>query len=148
VPGWQAEALADRIRPARAAAGVHHRVRGVGTAVIQACRLIATGRIEAAVCAGAYLVEEENLAKFGSGFALSHDGMVRPFSADRSGLLLGDGAAAVVLESAESARRRGARPLAALTGWGAAADAYHVVRPHPQAAGPGQRRPAGFAPGR
>jgi 3-oxoacyl-[acyl-carrier-protein] synthase II len=135
VPGWQAEALAAEFdlhgpRQAFTSACV-----ASASAIIQAGRLIATGRIEAAVCAGAYLVEEENLAKFGSGFALSHDGVVRPFSADRSGLLLGDGVATVVLESAESANRRGARPLAALTGWGAAADAYHVVRPHPQAAG-------------
>lgn len=135
VPGWQAEALAAEFdlhgpRQAFTSACV-----ASATAIIQACRLISTGRIEAAVCAGAYLVEEENLAKFGSGFALSHDGMVRPFSADRSGLLLGDGVATVVVESAECANRRGARPLAALTGWGAAADAYHVVRPHPQAAG-------------
>jgi 3-oxoacyl-[acyl-carrier-protein] synthase II len=135
VPGRQAEALADEFglrgpRMAFTAACV-----ASATAVIHACRLIAAGRIDAAVCAGAYLVEEENLAKFGSGFALSHDGMVRPFCADRSGLLLGDGAAALVLESAESAARRGAPGLGALTGWGAAGDAYHVALPHPQAAG-------------
>lgn len=135
VPGRQAEALADEFdlrgpRMAFTAACV-----ASATAIIHACRLIATGRIDAAVCAGAYLVEEENLAKFGSGFALSHDGMVRPFCADRSGLLLGDGAATIVLESAESATRRGALALGALTGWGAASDAYHVALPHPQAAG-------------
>ena len=135
VPGWQAEVLAREFDLRGPRQAFTTACVASATAVIQACRLIATGRIEAAVCAGAYLVEEENLAKFGSGFALSHDGMVRPFSADRSGLLLGDGAAAIVLESAESAERRGARALAALTGWGAAADAYHVVRPHPQAAG-------------
>jgi 3-oxoacyl-[acyl-carrier-protein] synthase II len=61
--------------------------------------------------------------------------VVRPFSADRSGLLLGDGAAAVVLESASAARRRGARPLATIAGWGAASDAFHVSRPHPGGAG-------------
>ena len=135
VPGWQAATLADEFglrgpRLAFTAACV-----ASATAIIHACRLISTGRAETAVCAGAYLVEEENLAKFGSGFALSHDGMLRPFCADRSGLLLGDGAAAVVLESAESAGRRGASPLGALTGWGAAGDGYHVARPHPQAAG-------------
>ncbi|MFI1212271.1 beta-ketoacyl-[acyl-carrier-protein] synthase family protein [Streptomyces sp. NPDC020802] len=104
-------------------------------AIIHACRLISSGRIHTAVCAGGYLVEEETFGKFDSGRALSRDGMVRPFSLDRSGLLLGDGVAAVVLESAEHARRRGARPLATVAGWGAATDAHHIAQPHPQGAG-------------
>jgi len=43
-------------------------------AIIHACRLIASGRIEVAVCAGGYLVEEEVFAKFDSGRALARDG--------------------------------------------------------------------------
>jgi 3-oxoacyl-[acyl-carrier-protein] synthase II len=104
-------------------------------AIIHACRLISSGRIDVAVCAGGYLVEEETFGKFDSGRALSRDGMVRPFSLDRSGLLLGDGVAAVVLESAEHARRRGARPLATVVGWGAATDAHHIAQPHPEGVG-------------
>ncbi|MDT3396395.1 beta-ketoacyl-[acyl-carrier-protein] synthase family protein [Streptomyces sp. B1866] len=135
VPAWQAEALADALGVRGPRLAFTGACVASATAVLHACALIASGRADTAVCAGAYLVEEENLAKFGSGFALSTDGTVRPFCADRSGLLLGDGAAAVVLESADSARRRGARPLGALTGWGAAADAHHVARPHPEGAG-------------
>ncbi|MDX3453901.1 beta-ketoacyl-[acyl-carrier-protein] synthase family protein [Streptomyces sp. ME02-8801-2C] len=104
-------------------------------AIVHACRLISSGRIDVALCAGGYLVEEETFGKFDSGRALSRDGVVRPFSADRSGLLLGDGVAAVVLESAEHARRRGARPLASVVGWGAAGDAHHIAQPHPEGAG-------------
>lgn len=104
-------------------------------AIIHACRLISSGRVDVAVCAGGYLVEEETFGKFDSGRALSKDGMVRPFSADRSGLLLGDGVAAVVLESAEHARRRGARPLTSIVGWGAATDAHHIAQPHPEGVG-------------
>ncbi|WP_033289775.1 beta-ketoacyl-[acyl-carrier-protein] synthase family protein [Amycolatopsis jejuensis] len=104
-------------------------------AIMHACRLIASGRLDSAVCAGAYLVEEENFAKFDSGMAFSRDGVVRPFSAGRSGLLLGDGVAAILLEAGDTARRRGARPLAAVIGWGMAADAHHIARPHPQAHG-------------
>jgi 3-oxoacyl-[acyl-carrier-protein] synthase II len=135
VPAWQASALADELSLRGLRLAFTTACVASSMAIMYACQLIFTGRVDAAVCAGAYLVEGENLAKFGSGFALSHDGMVRPFCADRSGLLLGDGAAAVVLESADSARRRGARALGALTGWGASGDAYHVARPHPQAAG-------------
>ncbi|SDM72598.1 3-oxoacyl-[acyl-carrier-protein] synthase II [Streptomyces sp. cf386] len=104
-------------------------------AIIHGCRLISSGRTDVAVCGGGYLVEEETFGKFDSGRALSRDGMVRPFSADRSGLLLGDGVAVVVLESAEHSRRRGARPLASVVGWGAATDAHHIAQPHPQGAG-------------
>lgn len=104
-------------------------------AIIHACRLISSGRIAVAVCAGGYLVEEETFGKFDSGRALSRDGRVRPFSADRSGLLLGDGVAAVVLESTEHARRRGARPLTSVVGWGAATDAHHIAQPHPEGVG-------------
>ncbi|MFC4499351.1 MULTISPECIES: beta-ketoacyl-[acyl-carrier-protein] synthase family protein [Streptomyces] len=104
-------------------------------AIVHACRLISSGRTDVAVCAGGYLVEEETFGKFDSGRALSRDGVVRPFSADRSGLLLGDGVAVVVLESAEHARRRGARPLASVVGWGAATDAHHIAQPHPEGVG-------------
>lgn len=145
--GSEAERAADAV-PARLAELLTARLRLTGprltftnacvasaAAIVHACRLISSGRIDVAVCAGGYLVEEETFGKFDSGRALSRDGTVRPFSADRSGLLLGDGVAVVVLESAEHARRRGARPLASVTGWGAATDAHHIAQPHPEGAG-------------
>ncbi|MFG2130932.1 beta-ketoacyl-[acyl-carrier-protein] synthase family protein [Streptomyces sp. NPDC048751] len=135
VPARLAEVLADGL-------GLHgprltftNACVASAAAIIHACRLISSGRTDVAVCAGGYLVEEETFGKFDSGRALSQDGAVRPFSADRSGLLLGDGVAVVVLESAEHARRRGARPLATVVGWGAATDAHHIAQPHPEGAG-------------
>jgi 3-oxoacyl-[acyl-carrier-protein] synthase II len=104
-------------------------------AIIHGGRLIRSGRIEVALCGGAYLVENEFFAKFDAGRAFSRDGALRPFSAGRSGLLLGDGAAVLVLESGDHLRRRGGRPLARLAGWGVASDAFHVCQPHPQGAG-------------
>jgi len=61
---------------------------------------------------------------------------VRPFASDRSGFALGEGAAFLVLESAERARRRGARTYARLAGWGLSCDATHLTKPD----APGQAR--------
>lgn len=58
----------------------------------------------------------------------------RPFSADRSGMVLGEGAAVFVLEAEECALARGATPLAYLSGYGTSSDALDMVQPSPHAA--------------
>lgn len=59
----------------------------------------------------------------------------KPFDRTRSGLNLGEGAGVMVLESPDSARHRNKRPLAYLTGYGSACDAYHPIAPHPEGIG-------------
>ncbi len=135
VPAQLAEVLAGDLGLTGSRLAFTNACVASAAAIIHGCRLISSGRVETVVCAGGYLVEEETFGKFDSGRALSRDGMVRPFSAGRSGLLLGDGVAAVVLESAGHARRRGARPLVSVVGWGAATDAHHIAQPHPEGAG-------------
>ncbi|UWP84986.1 beta-ketoacyl-[acyl-carrier-protein] synthase family protein [Dactylosporangium fulvum] len=105
------------------------------TAVADAAALVARGEAERIVVAGGYLVDADQFALFDAGRALSTDGQVRPFSSGRRGLLLGDGAGAVVVESATAARDRGAPVLARLAGWGRAGDAYHPCQPHPEGRG-------------
>lgn len=73
----------------------------------------------------------------------------RPFSGDRDGLVLGEGAGVLVLESERSARRRGASPLAEITGYGATGDSYHLTQPTlegPARAMQGAMQDAGLPP--
>ena len=58
----------------------------------------------------------------------------RPFDLNRSGLLLGEAAAFLVLESEEHAKRRGAKPLCHLTGYGHTTDFFHLTQPQPDGA--------------
>jgi 3-oxoacyl-[acyl-carrier-protein] synthase II len=59
----------------------------------------------------------------------------RPFDQDRDGFVMSEGAGALVLESPEHAERRGAEPIAAVSGYGRTTDAYHVTAPDEQGRG-------------
>jgi 3-oxoacyl-[acyl-carrier-protein] synthase II len=69
----------------------------------------------------------------------------RPFDADRDGFVLGEGAAVLVLERRDHARRRGAGARALVCGFGASADAHHPTAPHPQGRGAEQAVRAALA---
>lgn len=135
-------ALHADARTARVAAAVDPAARvytgacvAAATAVADAAAAIVSGREDRVVVAAGYLVERDTYALFSAGRALARDGAVRPFSRDRTGVLLGDAVVAVVLESSAAARARGGRAVARLAGWGRAGDAHHVCRPAPDGSG-------------
>jgi 3-oxoacyl-(acyl-carrier-protein) synthase len=152
--GGLAEDLATRcgLKAARASGGAMSTARAYTSACVAATTAVADagamlalsaarapggamGGAERVVVAAGYLVDPDQFALFDAGRALATDGEVRPFSTGRTGLLLGDGIAAMVLETGVAARRRGAPVLARLAGWGRAGDAYHVCQPRPDGAG-------------
>jgi 3-oxoacyl-(acyl-carrier-protein) synthase len=122
------------------------------TAIADAAAMISRGRADRVIVAGGYLVEPDQFALFDAGRTLADDGRVRPFSAGRRGLLLGDGVGAVVIETAEQAKARRAPVLARLAGWGRTGDAYHPCQPRPDGHGLARAisaalQRAGLAPG-
>ena len=74
---------------------------------------------------------------------VASDEPCKPFSGNRKGLNLGEGAGVLILETAESMKRRGVSSDLKVCGYGSAADAYHLTAPHPE--GEGLERAINFA---
>ena len=103
-------------------------------AIISAANLIRSGEAEIVVAGGCECLTKFHLNGFNSLMILDNK-PCRPFDATRKGLNLGEGAAYIVLESAESARNRGVTPIAMLLGYGNACDAYHQTASSPTGEG-------------
>lgn len=93
-------------------------------AVIFGANLLRSGRYKRVVVGGSESLSSYHLHGFHSLMILDRE-PCRPFDATRAGLNLGEGAAFLVLETADSAAERGAKPLARLSGFGNACDAFH-----------------------
>lgn len=96
--------------------------------------LIRSGRADVAVTGAAELLQALQFSGFVRLAAMAPE-RCQPFDLNRQGLLLGEGAGLLVLESESHALRRGARPQAEVGGYGLSCDAYHITRPRPDAAG-------------
>lgn len=103
-------------------------------AMMLGARLIKAGKADIVVAGGTEALSRFHLNGFNSLMILDHE-QCRPFDATRTGLNLGEGAAFVVLESEESALRRGAAVQAYLTGYGNACDAFHQTASSPDGEG-------------
>lgn len=127
---------------------IRHGLKGPNFGVVSACasathamgtcmRIIQDGDADVMITGGAEAaVTPMTVAGFSSMKALSTrnddpPAASRPFDAERDGFVIGEGTAMLVFEELEHARKRGARILAELTGYGATGDAYHMTAPAP-----------------
>lgn len=101
---------------------------GAGLAALRA------GRIDVALAGGAEPFSRLSMVGFSRSRAMAADAC-RPFDAQRSGMLLGEGAAMFVLERADDALRRSAVPLAEVVALGLSCDAHHPTAPRPDGSG-------------
>jgi 3-oxoacyl-[acyl-carrier-protein] synthase II len=99
-----------------------------------AADLIRGGRADVVVTGAAELLQELQFSGFVRLAAMAQE-RCQPFDLNRQGLLLGEGAGLLVLESERHALARGARLQAEVGGYGLSCDAYHITRPHPEARG-------------
>jgi 3-oxoacyl-[acyl-carrier-protein] synthase II len=127
-----------------AKAGVHTPVSACASgneAIALGIDLIRLGRADVVVCGGTEAaVHALPMAAFAQMMALSKrnddpEAASRPWDKGRDGFVLGEGAAAIVLESAEHAEARGARIYAEAAGAGITADSHDIAQPDPSGLG-------------
>lgn len=125
--------------------------KNICTAVVTACasgtnaigeayRQIKEGRAQVMVTGGAEAsINEIGIAGFAALTALSPEidpaKASLPFDKKRSGFVMGEGSGALVLESLEHAKKRGASILGEIVGYGSNCDAYHITAPDPNGTG-------------
>lgn len=138
VPNCMANSVSAQI-------SIHYRLKGTNQVVVSACtsatnaigqafRLISHGYADLVLCGGVdafidpfYYGVWNNLGVLSK--IEDPKQAVRPFDRDRQGTLLGEGAGALVLESAAHADARGARVLGRVLGYGESSDATHITNP-------------------
>ncbi|GAB3961498.1 beta-ketoacyl-[acyl-carrier-protein] synthase family protein [Streptomyces sparsus] len=127
-----------------AQAGVHTPVSACASgaeAIGYAIDMIRSGRADVVVAGGTEAaVHPLPIAAFANMMAMSKNNdepqkASRPYDTGRNGFVLGEGAGVVILESAEHARRRGARVYCEALGQGLSADSHHIAQPEPSGRG-------------
>lgn len=103
-------------------------------AMMHGARLIKAGLCDVVVAGGSDAICKFTINGFNSLMILSEE-PCKPFDKNRTGLNLGEAAGYFVLESEASVKRRGAKPLAVLSGYGNACDAYHQTASSPNGEG-------------
>ena len=135
-----------------AAVSMHFEARAYARTVASACASsteslvnayehLQAGLADVVIAGGSEsVIHPVTIAAFGSMQALSKRNddpatASRPYDVDRDGFVMGEGAAALVLETEEHALARGAKIYAELAGGGVTADSYHITAPEPEGKG-------------
>jgi 3-oxoacyl-[acyl-carrier-protein] synthase II len=153
-PRWVSPFMVSMMLPDASAGqiAIQFGLRGPNMAVVTACAssanaigeaaaMIERGQADAMVAGGAEAaIVPIALAGFNVMDAISTrnddpQGACRPFDKDRDGFVMGEGAACLILEEFESAKKRGAPILAEVMGYGSTNDAYHITAPAENGAG-------------
>ncbi len=129
------EMIADHFGHFRMLTTLSTACSSAANAVITGAELIRAGLAECVVVGGSECITKFHLNGFASLMILDKE-PCRPFDESRAGLNLGEGAAWLVIESDDHARRRGAKPLARLAGYGNACDAFHQTATSADGEGP------------
>lgn len=112
-----------------------------GDAISTACMILLSGQADAVLAMG---TESALSPLFILGLSSAHalstnnedpQGASRPFDKDRDGFVIGEGGGALVIETEENAKKRGATILCELAGFSNCTDGYHVTSPHPEGIG-------------
>ncbi len=133
IPRTMANAGASRI-------SLEYRIHGPVYTVATACSssnhalgqafwMIRNGQVDVAISGGSEAVFAEGLLRAWEAMRVVSPDTCRPFSADRKGLSLGEGAGMLVLENWDHARARGANILGEIIGFGMSSDAFHITQP-------------------
>jgi len=95
----------------------------------QACMMLRTGLIDVAVTGGSEACITFGTVKGWEALRVVSSTICRPFSKDRSGMILGEGSGTIILETLEHAQSRGAKIYAEILGFGMSSDAGNIVQP-------------------
>jgi nodulation protein E len=120
-----------------------------GHAIGQAFAMVRSGMVDLAITGGSEAPFSFGILKAWEAMRVVSPDTCRPFSKDRRGMVLGEGAAMFVIEPLDAARARGARIHAEIVGFGMSADACHITQPSKEGAARAMQaalRDSGLAP--
>jgi 3-oxoacyl-[acyl-carrier-protein] synthase II len=113
-------------------------------AIAQAFDVVRSRRAEVMLAGGTETFSRVIFTGFARLGAIAPD-VCKPFDRNRKGMIPGEGAAVLVLETVEQALERGARIYAEIGGYGLSCDAYHITAPHPDGEGAARAMEKGLA---
>ena len=118
-------------------------------AIGQAFNMVRSAQCDVAITGGSEAPFSFGILKAWEAMRVVSPTVCRPFSLQRDGMILGEGAAMLVIESLEHAVARGAEPIAEIAGFGMSSDAHHITQPSAEGAAKAIRmalRDAGIVP--